>query len=316
MARHLARVGNTRVVALFEFAACGASGYDLAGAGAAGVRGVSLDDPRLWVEGVNALLGVELVKGQVPSLHQAVATLIGDHDSVLRELPPVFLFRTDWTQAHERVVLCEVRGSALVSGFEWRPGEQRTDNRAMPLRMKVIVLNGPVRLPGPPRWARAVRAEAIATANDVTGGDGWVCLVPEFSGVVAIYGTAVRLLQFAPLADGSWLGILDPISGVRVGRIRGNEAKIKVVEQEESWDEADFQEALSEVLSLAYNSEPPLAFSESELRDHRDPASLLICQIGLSAELGQTYLASADPVSRLEILAAGLQNQPMGPDPL
>jgi hypothetical protein len=203
-------------------------------------------------------------------------------------------------------------GSMLVAGACWKPGSMMRRESPPPSRMRVIALNGPVRLPGPPRWAVANRQDAIMAAYEVMESDGWVCLAPQFSGVLANHGAAVELLQYAPFKDGRWLGVLHPWRSVRIGSIYDGRAEVEPVLQDGISSHTAFEAALEMVLHRLRDSGLPVRYSEEELRSNDDPAALLAWQLDVSAELGQTYLASRDPTVRLEVLAAILLQQPDG----
>ncbi|HCP45420.1 MAG TPA: hypothetical protein DIU15_05230 [Deltaproteobacteria bacterium] len=311
VADRLSALSGMPALAVFEFGDIAASGYHLARPRKGAVRKIAQGGvPRVWAEGVQALLGVEISPRSVRPLAGVVASVWGNHPRG-PQLPSIVHFNLAGSTPAERVMLTDVRGSALVGGLPWKPGSVNTQEAPPPERMRVIILEGPVRLPGPSRWAPAMRPDVIATARRVLDSDGWVCLVPQFSGVVAIHGSVVRLLQLAPLPDGIWLGVLRPWAGVRSGHIRDGFVDVEPVPQEGIVDPRAFEATLDLVIERLRAADLPVRYSESELRASPDPASLLAWQLEVSAELGQTYLASRDPTVRLEVLAAALLRQPV-----
>ena len=142
--------------------------------------------------------------------------------------------------------------------------------------------------------------------------DGWVCLAQQFSGALAKHGAAVELLQFAPFQDGRWIGVLHPWRSVHIGSIYDGCAEVEPVPQDGISSHKAFEAALEMVLHRLSESYLPVRYSEEQLRASDDPASLLAWQLDVSAELGQTYLASRDPTVRLEVLSAILLQQPDG----
>ncbi len=165
------------------------------------------------------------------------------------------------------------------------------------------MLQTAVRLPGPPRWAGATRAVAIRTAEEAVRADGWVCLVPGVDGAAAVYGTAVRILQLAPLADGSALGVLHPLVAVRVGGIRSGVASVDVIPPGQTRDADELQAVLGLVVDGLRRLKLSVQCTERELRMSEDPAAMLGWQLVLPAETCQAYLAARDPTARLRALA-------------
>jgi hypothetical protein len=139
-----------------------------------------------------------------------------------------------------------------------------------------------------------------------------VCLAPQFSGVLAKHGSAVELLQFAPFKDGRWIGVVHPWRSVRIGAIHEGRAQVEPVPQDGISSQRAFAAALEMVLHRLETSSVPVRYTEEQLRASDDPAALLAWQLDVSAELGQTYLASRDPTVRLEVLSAILLQQPDG----
>jgi len=312
LASRLSAIVGQPILAAFEFDWASASGFYLALPGGDRHKQILRGAPRrVWTEGLSLLVGLPLVEGHQRRLDQ-VASIVcgGEFDS--GAVPPMCVFSLASYSPDEQAVIIDIMGSMLVAGACWRPGSLARRLSNPPSRMRVIALNGPVRLPGPPRWAVANRADAIKAAYDVMGSDGWVCLAPQFSGVLAKHGAAVELLQFAPFKDGRWIGVVHPLQGVRIGSISEGCADVEPVPQDGISSRRAFDAALEIVLHRLANSSLSVRYSEDQLRISDDPASLLAWQFDVSAELGQTYLASRDPTVRLEVLAAILLQQPQG----
>jgi hypothetical protein len=233
-------------------------------------------------------------------------------DPAVAQRPGVFLFRLDdggegpVHRAVERNLLIRVRGDALVAGAQWRPAPARDPDEPPPAHMRAILLQSAVRLPGPPRWARALRPEAIAAARQATEADGWVCLVPHAGDIPAEYGAAVRVLQLAPLPDGSWLGVLHPRAGVRIRSLARGEAEVEAVPQRPPGPEAERAAALLGLLAKLKAANRPIRWSEAELRKSPDPAALIGWQVEVAEELCQAYLAAGDPITRIRVIERAL----------
>ena len=312
LALRLAAISGQPILAAFEYDWAGASGFYLALPGGDRHKQILRDGPRrIWTEGLSLLVGLPLAEGNLRRLDQ-VAALVTGGESSSSLVPSMCVFSLAGYRPEEQAVIIDIMGSMLVDGACWKPGSLVRRDTEPPSRMRVIALNGPVRLPGPPRWAVANRRDAIKAAYDVMGSDGWVCLAPQFSGVLAKHGSAVELLQFAPFKDGRWIGVVQPWRSVRIGTIYDGQAEIVPVVQEGISSRTAFEGALEMVLHRLRSSPIPLRYDEAQLRASDDPAALLAWQFDVSAELGQTYLASRDPTVRLEVLAAILLQQPDG----
>jgi len=310
LADRLAEEAGEPVLAVFEAPDARASGYHLARPDGANEREVAVanhaDPLSLWSAGVVKLLGSGEVDAAPPLAD--IARIIHHDDPTGSELPGMFSFSLKSASAEERRILGEVYGTSLVGGYEWRPGARRDPAEVLPDRMRVLVLNGPPRLPGPPRWAKADRDEAIEIAQKVLDDDGWVCLVPKVGDVLGIYGAAVQLSQFAPLpGDPRWAGVLHPREAVRIGDFdEDGFAEVTPVEQTGVADGRQFDRVLSQVLDLLPTKAPEAEFDAGALREDPDPARRLAWQLPVSAELSQSYLGSSDPTTRLEVLLAAL----------
>lgn len=310
LAKHLAAEAKAPVLAVFEAPDARASGYHLAKPDGDSERGLAMGpEPEAtsrWSEGVAKLLGSEL-KGDLPKLEDIARTVHEDDPSGAR-LPSMVAFALDDATPREKQILGEVYGTSLVAGWEWRPGARRDPAEAAPDRMRVIVLSGPPRLPGPPRWAKADRPEAIDVARRVMDEDGWICLVPKVGEVLGIYGSAVQLSQFAQLpGDGRWAGVLHPREAVRIGDFdEEGFAYVEPVEQKGIQDARQFDTALSRLIEALPEKAPEVVFDEEELRASPDPARLVGFQLPVTADLSQSYLGSSDPTARLEVLLAAI----------
>jgi hypothetical protein len=314
LADRLAEEAGGPVLAVFEAPDARASGYHLARPGTAPDRDVATAGPRepntLWGTGLAKLLGTQTVQvtGSLADVARAV-----HHDAPSGSaLPGMFNFSLGSASAEERRVLGEVHGTSLVGGYEWRPGARRDPAEALPSRMRVIALSGPPRLPGPARWAKADRPDAIAVAQAVMEDDGWVCLVPKVGEVLGIYGAAVQLSQFAPLPrDGRYAGVLHPREAVRIGHFDDEGfAEVTPVRQTGVADGRAFDRALTRLLELLPVKAPEVEFDAEALRADADPARLLAWQLPVSPELSQSYLGSSDPTTRLEVLLAAVGAMP------
>jgi hypothetical protein len=312
IAARLASLSGQPVLAVFEHSWGDASGFYLGLPG--GDRHVQIfrgPVRRVWAEGISILVGLPLDELAVASLDYVVGVVMGD-DSEIGILPPLCVFSLAGYSPSEQSVIIDIMGTMLVAGACWKPGSMMRRESPPPSRMRVIALNGPVRLPGPPRWAVANRHDAIVAAYQVMESDGWVCLAPQFSGVLAKHGAAVELLQFAPFKDGRWIGVLHPWRSVRIGSIYDGRAEVEPVPQDGISSQRAFEAALEMVLHRLGDSGLPVRYTEQQLRASPDPAALLAWQLDVSSELGQTYLASRDPTVRLEVLSAILLQQPDG----
>ena len=314
LADRLAEDAGEPVVAVFEAPDARASGYHLARPGGTPERKVGTagpaERPLLWSRGIARLLGSESIEAGATLADVARAV---HHDAPEGStLPGMFNFSLAGATAEERRVLGEVHGTSLVGGYEWRPGARRDPAEALPGRMRVMALSGPPRLPGPPRWAKADRPDAIAIAQAVMEDDGWVCLVPKIGEVLGIYGAAVQLSQFAQLPrDGRYAGVLHPREAVRIGHFDdAGFAEVEPVAQTEVADGRAYDRALSQVIELLGRKAPEVEFDEASLREAADPARELAWQLPVSAELSQSYLGSSDPTTRLEVLVAALKALP------
>jgi hypothetical protein len=312
LAMRLSRLSKQPILALFEYGWGAASGFFLGlpeGSHQKQIyRGLACP---IWAEGLSRLVGLPLDGEQLLPLSAAAKAVRGE-DPEIGILSPVCVFSLGGYSASAQSILIDVMGSMLVGGACWKPGAATRRESPPPTRMRVIALNGPVRLPGPPRWAVANRQDAIMAAYEVMESDGWVCLAPQFSGVLAKHGAAVELLQFAPFKDGRWIGVLHPWRSVRIGSIYDGRAEVEPVRQDGISSHTAFEAALEMVLHRLRDSGLPVRYSEEELRYSDDPAAHLAWQLDVSAELGQTYLASRDPTVRLEVLSAILLQQPDG----
>lgn len=311
LADTLAKESGAPVLAVFEAPDARAAGYHLATPDGVSERSVSIgthNEPLAhWGEGLKKLLGGDDVAVGV-SLAE-VARAVHHDDPSGATLPGMFNFSLSSASADERKVLGEVHGTSLVRGYEWKPGARRDPAEALPKRMRVISLSGPPRLPGPPRWAKADRADAIRVAQEVVNDDGWVCLVPKVGEVLGIYGAAVQLSQFAPLpGDGRWAGVLHPREAVRIGHFdQEGFAEVDPVPQTGVTDGRAFDRALSQVVELLSLKAPEVEYDEKALRADPDPARHLAWQLPVMSDLSQSYLGSSDPTTRLEVLVAALR---------
>lgn len=307
LADRLAKETKAPVLAAFEAPDAKTSGFHLARPDGGAERRVEARKGA-WGRGVSSLLGEE--PSGVAALEDVARVVHGDEASGAT-LPGMFNFALGRATADERRLLGEVYGTALVGGYEWKPGARRDPAEALPDRMRVIALSGPPRLPGPPRWAKADQADAIKIAQAVMDDDGWVCLAPKIGETLCIYGAAVQLSQFAPLPqDGRWAGVLHPREAVRIGHFDDDGlARITAVEQTGVADPKAFQTALDRVIQLLPEKAPEVDWDEAALRASDDPARLLAWQLPVDAEPSQSYLGSSDPTTRLEVLIAALMGK-------
>ena len=303
LAERLASHAGVDVVALLGCPQPATSAWHLARADGTSERQVIVGSSRSWADGVGRLTGraVELV--QAPPLRQ-IAWMVHGEDQRGADLPSVCNFRLDPEDPVEWEALLAVRGAALADGCAWRPGTDRDSTEEPPYKMRSLMLQGPVRLPGPPRWARATRAVAIRTAEEAIRGDGWLSLVPEQGeGRPAVYGTAVRILQLAPVGDGSFLGVLHPRCAVRIGEIQSGVASIDPLSDDEAEDREALGDALDLLLIRLRARGLRVHYSARELRTSDDPAAQLAWQLALPAEDCQRYLAGRGPIARVRALS-------------
>jgi hypothetical protein len=299
VAARLAARSGVSVLAVFECLRPAISGWHIAHPDGTSERRVA-GELGEWGAGVVRLTGAAPFTCERLA---EVAHLVHGDDPKGADLPGLFNFTADSDQPDEWVNLLEVRGACLAEGLLWRPGQARDPTDEVPDTMRIVLLRSRVRLPGPPRWARAVRAAAIRTAEEAARSDGWLCLVPEQGENQDVYATAVRLLQLAPLADGSSMGVLHPRCAVRVGPVEEGAATIEVVVQEEGTAQADHKEVLGLVLDRLRTVHPELAFNEQELIDDPDPAVHIAWRLEFDPLTAQEYLATRHPAARLRVLA-------------
>jgi len=297
-ANRLAVLSGQEVVALVS--AEGLSGFHLARPDGTHERKLSAETVDAWFEGAGLLLGDELGDREHPTLRDVAFQVHGD-DPVGSELTGMFNFSP--VGDHEDELLLGFRGAALEAGCQWKPGTARDPGEPVPESMRGLVLASAVRLPGPPRWARATRAHAIRRAEKVLREDGWLCLVPQIDGDLCTFGTAVRILQLAPLADGSALGLLHPRAAVKVGEVNGSRVSLEVVEETPAGDPATLNKHRERALDLLPNLGLEVDFDPEELAVSEDPARLLGWQLILSAEQCQRYLSDGDAAARMAVLA-------------
>ncbi len=306
LAERLARLSGSDVVALMGCPEPPTSAWHLARADGETEREVLVGSSRSWADGVARLTGHAFSLVQVPPLRR-IAWMVHGEDQRGAHLPSISNLRLELDDAGAWEALVAARGAALVGGWEWKPGPDLDLEADVPFRMRSVMLQGPVRLPGPPRWARATRAVAVRTAEEAIRTDGWVCLVPEQDhGKPAVYGTAVRINQLAPLGDGSFLGVLHPRCSVRVGGIKGGIASIDPLTDNEPEDRQALGDALDEVIVRLRARRVQVQYTERELRTSDDPASLLGWQLAMAPEHCQRYLAARGPIARLKALSTYL----------
>ena len=292
------------VLALVEYPGVGAA-YHLAQPGDEPVRRVRLGTDRLWAEGVALLTGGKsLAEADVVALEDAARHVHGD-DPAGAQLPSMVIFAFLPERRAEWPAVLDLRGQTLQAGVLWKPAAGRDADEDPPLKMRAILLETAVRLPGPPRWARAHRAHAIETAQQVVDDDGWLCLGPQVDGEHAEFGAAVRILQLAPLRDGSVVGVLHPVASVRIEGVADGVATVDPVPQGPAADAEAFEAARKQLVELLAGREG-VRWSAEEIHASPDPASLIAWQVRLSPEDCQRYLAAREPVARLEALAAAL----------
>jgi len=303
LAARLAAVSGQPVLAVFEFDGAQASGYSLATPGAETRRSVKAGALRAWGEGVSALVGGEaLDEAALVALGEAAQVVHGDAAEG-KDLPGVFVFGD---APDDAAIMLDVRGSALVAGLAWRPVRFRDPAEEPPPRIRAILISTPIRLPGPPRWAQATRAVAVEAARSAVDDDGWVCLIPREGGLPASYGAAVRVLQLAPMPDGSWLGVLHPRCGVKIDEVHLGVADVEPVSEMPADPDA-LADAVNVLIGELESRKLRIAWSASELRNSPDPAASIGWQIRVNAELCQRYLAAGEPVERVNTLTAALE---------
>ena len=303
VAQRLAERSGQPVLAVFESPGAVVSGWHLARPGAEPVRVVEAGRVDAGRGGVAALTGAD--PGDVAHARD-IATVVHGEDPKGAHLPGLFNLTLRKEHHDEWLALLDVRGEALVAGLDWRPSDRPpVFETEAPVRMRSVVLQTPVRLPGPPRWARATRAVAIRAAEAAMREDGWVCLVPTLGGEPAVYGTAVQMLQVAPLGDGSAMGVLHPRFAVRVGVIREGYATVDVLDPGSSTSD-ELHDQLDLLLDRLRGARLEVGVSEKALRTSPDPAALLAWQLKVDGERGQSYLAARSPADRLEVLCDAL----------
>lgn len=302
-ANRLAALSGQEVLAVF--AAGGVSGYHLARPDGNFDRKISVGPTEDWIEGAGLLLGEDLKKETVSSL-ETIAFEVHGGDPVGADLPGMFNFGQVEDSELDSVV--QFRGAALEAGCQWKPSPDRDSNEPVPSSMRGVLLASAVRLPGPPRWARATRAHVIRRAERVLREDGWLCLVPEVDGKSCTYGTAVRLLQLAPMSDGSAIGLMHPRAAVKITRVEGSTVSVEVIEPSPALDPAELADQVERALELLPQQVRPVEIDADLLRGSADPAQLLGWQIVLSADQCQGYLAAGDIGSRMAVLIAAMDD--------
>jgi len=300
VAARLAVTSGQSILAVFECLEPKVSGWHLAHANGTSERRVSLGETDQWGAGV-----VRLTDG--PALTAASLSVVAGHvhgnDPEGADVPGLFNLTSDPARPDEWAALLEVRGAALAAGLRWRPGAARDPQDEPPERMRVLLLQSHVRLPGPPGWARATRAVAIRTAEEALRSDGWVCLVANPGGEPAEYGVAVRVLQLAPLADGSAIGLLHARCAVHVTEFEGGLVRAEPVPQDDPPDAPELARMLALVVDRIRSSHPKLPLVEADLAADPDPASRLGGRLDLDPAAETAYLAAGGPVARLRVLA-------------
>jgi hypothetical protein len=301
-AQRLAELSGQEILALVS--GRGLSGFHLARPDGSHERKLSGDTEELWFEGARLFLGEELQGRAHPSLGEIAFEVHGD-DPVGAQLPGLFNFGLSDETEHS--LLLRFRGAALQAGYQWKPGEERDPEEAVPSSMRGLLLESAVRLPGPPRWARATRAHAIRRAEKVLREDGWLCLVPQINGELCSYGTAVRILQLAPMADGSALGLLHPRAAVKVNSVEGSTISLEVIEEAPAADAELLARHVTRALELLPRVNFDVEFDAEELCASSNPAPLLAWQLDLSPEQCQRYLADGDAAARMGVLVEVLE---------
>lgn len=302
VAARLAALSGQSVLAAFECPSPVISGWHLAHPDGTSERRVA-NEAGQWAAGV-----VRLTHGDAfePGPLEVASHQVHGDDAKGADLPGLFNLTADPERPEEWAALLEVRGAALAAGLRWRPGSGHDPSDEPPSHMRVVLLQSNVRLPGPPRWARAVRAVAIRTAEEAARSDGWICLAPEATDeVTPTYATAIRVLQLAPLADGSAMAVLHPRCAVRIEGIDDGLAAVEVLPQEASGAD-EVAEALALVLARLRTARPELTWPTGALSKHPDPASLIAWRLELDPAAAQEYLAASSPAARLRVLSDSL----------
>jgi len=302
-ATRLAALSGQDVLALFS--AEGVSGYHLARPDGKFERKISAGSEEGWFEGAGLLLDEDFSGQQHSPLGDIAFEVHGD-DPVGADLPGMFNFGL--ADQSELEMLVQFRGAALQAGCQWKPAPARDPEESIPSSMRGLLLASAVRLPGPPRWARATRAHAIRRAEKVLRDDGWLCLVPQIDGKLCSYGTAVRILQLAPMADGSAIGLLHPRAAVKIVSVDGSTVSIELIEASPAADGPDLTLHVERALELLPQLKSPVAFDADLLKSSTDPAQLLGWQLVLSPDQCQRYLADADTAVRMGVLVEALQD--------
>lgn len=239
----------------------------------------------------------------------AAAVLVHEDAEEGRSLPPLVLISERPGDSESVIEAClTLRGSALVAGRPWSPGAWRAAEGPVPTHLRAIVLAGPVRLPGPARWALARRAEAVEVALQVGADDGWMLLVPEVEGQPAHYGAITCLRQFAPLPRGRWIGVLEPRTAARVLRIDGDDARHLRAHVDplpvDLPDGDDLDSARAALLRVAEGKAPARALHDAQ--DAEDPARSIAWSVPVPLELGLAYLAAETRSDRAHLLSRAL----------
>ena len=165
-ADRLSKLSGSDVLALVS--ADEVSGYHLARPGGAPLRELIPGDRFGWFAGASELLGEDLSEQTAPDLTAVAFEVHGDHP-VGADLPG--LFNLALTEDSELPALTELRGAALSAGCAWRPLTERDPDEPVPDSMRGLILASAVRLPGPPRWARATRASSSLRSACASAGD-------------------------------------------------------------------------------------------------------------------------------------------------
>jgi hypothetical protein len=310
-ATRLAALSGQDVLALFS--ATGVSGYHLARPDGKFERRLATGSEDAWLEGVGLLLDEDL-SGQVPTALGDIAFEVHGGDPVGADLPGMFNFGL--ADESELDMLIQFRGAALEAGCQWKPTLARDPDEPIPTSMRGLLMASAVRLPGPPRWARATRAHAIRRAERVLREDGWLCLVPQIEGKVCTYGTAVRLLQLAPMADGSAIGLMHPRAAVKITGVEGSTVSIEVIPPASAGDIESLAAHVDAALALLPDLRRPVRIDPELLSSSSDPAQLLGWQLVLSPAQGQRYLADPDAASRMAVLVEALESVVAADSPL
>jgi hypothetical protein len=301
-AQRLAALSGQEILALVS--GRGLSGFHLARPDGSHERKLSGENEELWFEGARLFLGEDLNGREHPSLGEIAFEVHGD-DPVGAQLPGLFNFGL--SEETEQSLLVRFRGAALQAGYQWKPGEERDPDEVVPTSMRGLSLASAVRLPGPPRWARATRAHAIRRAEKVLREDGWLCLVPQVDGELCSYGTAVRILQLAPMADGSALGLLHPRAAVKINSVEGSTISLEVIEEVPAADGELLARHVERAIELLPIVNRDVEFDADELLTSSNPALLLGWQLNLSPEQCQRYLEDGDAAARMGVLVEVLE---------